>query len=499
MTTPLNADQALAFAERVWEGEILPALNEYIRIPNKSQTFDAQWREHGHMERAVALVEAWCRRQPVPGLSVEVHRLDGRAPVILMEVAGHDGGDPHTPGAAARDGGVAAGRASADTVLLYGHLDKQPEMTGWREGLSPWEPVREGDRLYGRGGADDGYSAFASLAALRLLREQGLGHARCVVLIEAGEESGSPDLPAYMEALAARIGKPSLVVCLDSGCANYEQLWSTTSLRGVLTGVLRVDVLTEGVHSGAAGGVVPSSFRLLRQVLSRVEDEQTGRILVDALHVAIPPARRAEVVGSAEVLRDEVASVFPWLPGRAPAVEHAEDVVELLLDRTWRPSLAVTGAEGLPEPAVAGNVLRPFTAVKLSVRIPPRVDPQVAGRAFKDALEKDPPPAARVSFSGGSGAAGWDAPPLAPWLEAASDAASRAFFGKPAMSMGEGGTIPFMAMLGERFPEAQFLITGVLGPQSNAHGPNEFLHIPAAKKLTCCVASVIAAHLGRAR
>jgi acetylornithine deacetylase/succinyl-diaminopimelate desuccinylase-like protein len=479
MSTPptLNADLALAFAERVWEGEILPALARYIRIPNKSQAFDASWREHGHMERAVALVEAWCREQPVPGLTVEVHRLEGRAPVILLEIPGSEAG-------------------SADTVLLYGHLDKQPEMTGWREGLSPWEPVREGDKLYGRGGADDGYSAFASLAAIRVLHEQGVRHARCVVLIEAGEESGSPDLPAYIEALAARIGEPTLVVCLDSGCGNYEQMWSTTSLRGLVGGTLRVDVLTEGVHSGSASGIVPSSFRVLRQVLSRVEDEMTGKVLVDALHVEIPAQRRAQVEAAADALRSEVVETLPWSPGTHPVTT---DIVELVLNRTWRPALAVTGVDGMPPLAIAGNVLRPHTAVKISMRIPPRVDPQVAERALKAALEQDPPYGARVVFTGGQAAAGWDAPPLAPWLEAASDAASRAFFGKPAMSMGEGGTIPFMAMLGEKFPAAQFLITGVLGPQSNAHGPNEFLHIPTGKKLTCCVAGVLAAHFTRAR
>jgi len=463
---------ALASSERIWEAEILPALAEYIRIPNKSQAFDARWREHGHMERAVALIEAWCRRQPVPGLTVEVHRLEGRAPVILMEVPG----------------------AGSDTVLLYGHLDKQPEMIGWREGLSPWEPVREGDKLYGRGGADDGYAAFASLSALRLLDEQKIPHARCVILIEAGEESGSPDLPAYIEALADRIGEPSLIVCLDSGCGNYEQLWSTTSLRGLAGGVLRVEILREGVHSGAATGIVPSSFRIVRQILSRIEDERTGKVLLDDLHVAIPAARVAQTEASAEALRHEVLHAFPFHDGAHP-VEG--ELLDLLLNRTWRPALAVTGAEGFPPVESAGNVLRPYTAVKLSMRIPPRLDPDRAQHALKAALEKDPPYGARVTFEGEHVAAGWDAPPLAPWLEKASDEMSRAFFGKPAMNMGEGGTIPFMFMLGEKFPEAQFLITGVLGPQSNAHGPNEFLHVPMAKRLTGCVAGVIAAHHAR--
>ena len=471
-TRTLNASHAKAFAERVWEDEILPAISEYIHIPNKSQAFDPKWREHGHMERAVALIEAWCRKQPVAGLTVEVVRLEGRAPVILMEVSGQ----------------------GPDTVLLYGHLDKQPEMTGWRAGLSPWEPVREGDKLYGRGGADDGYSAFASLAALRLLQEQELPHARCVILIEAGEESGSPDLPAYIDALAARIGNPTLVVCLDSGCGNYDQLWSTTSLRGLVGGNLKVQILTEGVHSGGATGIVASSFRILRQVLSRVEDESSGRVLVEELHVNIPPGRIAQAKAAAETLGAELHQGMPFVPGAKPI---SFDLGELMLNHTWRPALAVTGVEGLPPLDSAGNVLRPFTTVKLSMRIPPRVDPHKATAALKGALEKDPPYGAKVSFEAEKASTGWDAPPLAPWLEAATNAASETFFGKPAMAMGEGGTIPFMGMLGEKFPEAQFLITGVLGPQSNAHGPNEFLHVPTGKKLTCCVAQVITAHFSR--
>ena len=474
MSTPskLNPSVASTSADRIWEEEIVPALFEYIRIPNKSQAFDPAWREHGHMERAVMLIEGWCRKQPIEGLTVEVVRLGERTPVILMEVPGK--GD--------------------DTVLLYGHLDKQPEMVGWREGLSPWEPVREGDKLYGRGGADDGYSAFASLAAIRLLQEQKVPHARCVILIEAGEESGSPDLPAYIEKLAARIGKPSLVVCLDSGCGNYDQMWSTTSLRGLVGGNLRVQILTEGVHSGAASGIVPSTFRIARQLLSRIEDEVTGRMLVGELDVEIPAGRLAQAEAAASALGDVVAGEFPWVPGARPM---GEDRTQLVLNRTWRPTVSVTGVDGMPSLDNAGNVLRPQTTFKLSIRIPPRVDPQRATAAVKAALEKDPPYGAKVAFESEKAGQGWDAPALAPWLEAAQNSASNAYFGKPAIAMGEGGTIPFMGMLGEKFPQAQFLITGVLGPQSNAHGPNEFLHIPTGKKLTCCVASVIADHHNR--
>ena len=474
LTPALDLKAALRSSETIWEREILPALHDYIRIPNQSPAFDSKWALHGHMDRAVALIEDWCRAQAqhLPGLTLEVIRLEGRTPLLYLEVPGK----------------------GPDTVLLYGHLDKQPAMTGWRPELSPWEPTREGDKLYGRGGADDGYSAFASISALRLLAEQKIPHARCVILIEACEESGSPDLPAYIEHLAPRIGTPSLVVCLDSGCGNYQQLWSTTSLRGMIAGVLRVQILTEGVHSGDASGIVASSFRILRQLLSRIEDEQTGRVLLRELHVAVPPARLRQAREAAETLGLAIFDKFPFVPGAAPMVQ---DLTEMVLNRTWRPTVSVVGVEGVPTLEAAGNVLRPQTALKLSLRIPPRVDPAVALAAVKSTLEKDPPYGAKVVFDADKASVGWDAPPLAPWLEAAVSRASNACWDKPAMSMGEGGTIPFMGMLGEKFPQAQFLITGVLGPQSNAHGPNEFLHIPTGKRLTAAVASVIADHLTR--
>jgi acetylornithine deacetylase/succinyl-diaminopimelate desuccinylase-like protein len=381
-----------------------------------------------------------------------------------------------------------------DTVLLYGHLDKQPEMSGWREGLGPWTPIRDGDKLYGRGGADDGYAAFASLAALRLLAEQAQRRARCVVLIECCEESGSFDLPAYIEHLAPRIGTPSLVVCLDSGCANYDQLWMTTSLRGLVAGDLTVKILREGVHSGDASGIVPSSFRILRMLLSRIEDQDTGWMMVDELHTEIPEQRMQQARAAARALGFEVFSKFPFVGGAMPA---PTEVHEMILARTWRPTLSVTGVDGIPPLFNAGNVLRPYTTCKLSIRIPPRVDPELATIAIKQALESEPPYGAEVTFTPEKAAPGWDAPPLAEWLGAALDRCSTSYFGKPAMAIGEGGTIPFMGMLGERFPEAQFLITGVLGPGSNAHGPNEFLHIPTAKRLTCCVAEVLVAHATR--
>ena len=472
-TNHFDPSQARDFVGAKWDAEIVPQLVEYIRIPNKSPMFDADWVKHGYMEQAVSLMETWARAQDVPGMTLEVVRLEGRTPLIFIEVPAANGG------------------RNDDCILLYGHLDKQPEMTGWDEGKGAWEPVMEGDRLYGRGGADDGYAIYGSLAAVMALQAQGAAHARCVVLIEACEESGSYDLPAYVDHLAERIGKPSLVVCLDSGCGNYDQLWRTTSLRGMAGGNLTVKVLEEGVHSGDASGIVPSSFRIIRELLSRIEDERTGRILVDGMHVEIPAERRQQAGKVAEVLGTDVYDKFPFLPGMTPM---ASDLTELVLNRTWRPALSITGADGLPALSSAGNVLRPQTSVKLSLRLPPTLDGKRGGELLQEALLKDPPYGAQVSLHLEKASTGWNAPALAPWLENAIDQASQDFFGKPAMYMGEGGTIPFMGMLGEKFPGAQFMITGVLGPHSNAHGPNEFLHIPMGKGVTACVARVIAEH-----
>ena len=454
-----------------WDEAIVPALVEYIRVPAKSPHFDHEWQTHGYIEDVARLAAQWCERHAIAGMKLEIVRLEGRTPCLLIEV-------PGTP-------------ASKDTVLLYGHLDKQPEMTGWRAGLGPWTPVIEDGKLYGRGGADDGYAVFCAMAALKQLHDDKRPHRRCVILIECCEESGSFDLPAYLEALAPRIGAVSFVVGLDSGCGNYRQLWGTTSLRGLVNGVLTVEVLTEGVHSGDASGVVASSFRIARAVLDRLDSAQTGVVADKALHAEIPAERKTQAQRAAQVLGDEVWRKFPFVDEM-----HAMhgDVAELIFNRTWRPMLAITGADGLPSPANAGNVLRPKTQLVLSLRLPPTLHAERAAQRVKQILEADPPYGARVRFEYGQAATGWNAPATAPWLERAVSQASQKHYGQPAMWMGEGGTIPFMAMLGQKFPQAQFFITGVLGPHSNAHGPNEFLHIDYAKKLTACVADVLTAH-----
>ena len=377
-----------------------------------------------------------------------------------------------------------------ETILLYGHCDKQPEMVGWADGLGPWQAVRRGDRLYGRGAQDDGYAVFCALTAIEAVQRSGAPHARCVVLIEACEESGSGDLPAYMEALAARIGEPDLVICLDSGCGNYDQLWGTTSLRGIVNGVLTVEVLTEGMHSGAASGIVPSSFRIARQLLSRIEDDRTGAVVKD-FHVELPPARLAEARAVVDVLAAGEGDRFPVMPGMRYA---KEDPVDLLLAGTWEPALSIIGADGMPvdrrrrQRAAAEDLAQALAADPADAR-------RGAGHTPPARAPRGGPAVRRPrDVQGGDAVAGLGCPGHQPWLLEALHAASQRHFGKPAMFKGLGGSIPFMAMLGERFPRAQFFITGTGGPGSNAHGPNEFLHLPMAKRLTACVADVIVDH-----
>jgi acetylornithine deacetylase/succinyl-diaminopimelate desuccinylase-like protein len=458
-----------AHIARTWQDSIVDRLVAYVRIPNKSPMFDPQWQSHGYMEQAIQLMADWCRAQPLAGMRVTLQRLPGRTPLLLADIPGE------LPGC----------------VLLYGHMDKQPEFTGWLPGLGPWEPVIRDGRLYGRGAADDGYAVFSSLTAIAALKAQQVRLPRCLVLIEACEESGSEDLPAHLAALGDSLGEPSLVVCLDAECGNYDQLWCTTSLRGNLIGTLTVRVLTEGVHSGLATGIAPTPFRILEQLLARLESPVTGDLLLDELHVTLPPDRRAQAVVAAQVMGAEVAGRLPWAAGTQPV---SNDPTELIINSTWCATLAVTGADGLPAVGSAGNVLLPELSVKLSLRLPPTCDAARAEQAVRETLEREPPYGAEVRFETGGATGGWNAPAFAPWLEQSIGRASRAVYGRDAVHLGCGGTIPFMGMLGERFPRTQFFITGVLGPHANAHGPNEFLHLDYAQKVTACVSLVLADH-----
>jgi acetylornithine deacetylase/succinyl-diaminopimelate desuccinylase-like protein len=474
----LDNAAALSQVTEQWDRDIVRQLTDYIAIPAKSPGFDKDWAQHGYIETVVRNAASWVEAQKVEGLKLEIVRLPGRTPVLFFEIA-------------------ATKKDTKQTVLMYGHLDKQPEFTGWRSDLGPWTPKYEDGKLYGRGGADDGYAVYASIAAVQALKAQKVEHPRIVGIVETCEESGSYDLLPYVDALRPRLGDVGLVICLDSGAGNYDQLWLTTSLRGMASGVLKVQILTEGVHSGDSSGLVPSSFRIMRQVLDRLEDSKNGRLLPASFHCEIPADRIEQAKATAKILGEEVYKRFPWAHydcggSTQFALPTTTDPLQALINRTWIPTLSVTGAEGFPALQDAGNVLRPYTAFKLSLRLPPLVDAEHAVQELKALLEDNAPYQAKVTFEGDHAATGWNAPDTAPWFARALDAASQAHFGAPCGYIGQGGTIPLMNMLSQGFPTSQMMVCGVLGPKSNAHGPNEFLHVPYAKKLTAAVAQVIA-------
>ncbi len=457
-----------------WRPEVLPLLEEFATIPNVSPAFEPGWEEAGHMETAAGLLAEWASARTLPGSEVELVRLPGLTPTVVVDVPATD------PGA-------------TGTVLVYGHYDKQPPFEGWGEGRGPWSPVLEGDRLYARGVADDGYALPSALVALEAVAAAGGRHGRCVVIAEGSEESGSPHLPEVLSHLAGRIGAPDLVVALDSGSPTYDRLWITTSLRGALVGTLTVEVLEQGVHSGSAGAVVPSSFRLARLLLDRIEDPATGNLVPGELRVDPPEWARSDAAALAEALAEEGldAAPFPVVEG---LVLQGADGAERALRTAWAGAVAVVGADGLPPTQQAGAVLRPSTTLKLVVRLPPTADAGAASSAIERELTARPPNGATVTWTETQAAGGWAAPPFAPWLRAAVDDASRAGFAKPSGRLGEGGTIPFMGWLAARFPEAQILAAGVLGPGSNAHGPDESLHLPTAERVTASLAVLLDAH-----
>lgn len=458
-----------------WDSDILPSLSDLVRIPAVSKLFDPNWPVTGHLDRAAEHLRAWLSAREIPGATVEILRLPGLTPVVLMDVPASE----DMPS----DGG---------TVLLYGHLDKQPPVGGWSEGLDPWIPVIRGHRLYGRGAADDGYSGYAATSAIEAVRATGGRHARCLVLLETSEESGSPDLDAYLEAYRARLGDISLVVCLDAGGQDYERLWLTTSLRGLCSVTATVTVLESGQHSGTASGVVPSSFRIFRQLLDRIEDSRSGEILLPELHGDLPADRAGEMKALADVAPGAAANAFPLVEGMSAA---ADSDYELMVNNAWRPTLSVIGAAGLPLPEDAGNVLRPFTTLTLSFRLPPLVDAHAALAAVKRALTTDVPYGAKVTLSREETGPGWNAPSTADWLQKALDVVSTEVFGgNQCVPLGLGGSIPFMGSLGEAYPNAQFVVTGALSSDSNPHVPDEWLHIPQAKRVTESVALILNAH-----
>lgn len=470
----MNTSEAKKITNRLWGNAVIPGLSEFIRIPAKSPAYDEHWQKNGNLFAAANLLAHWAAAQNVPGLTYKILQLKNKTPCLYIDIPGYFKED--------------------NTNLFYAHLDKMPENEGWSSDLGPWKPVIKNNRLFGRGSVDDGYALFTLITAIKILEKQRIPYNRTVIIIEASEESGSYDLPIYLDYLRKNIGTPSLIMCLDVGCGDYEHLWCTSSLRGIVEGTLQVEVLKEPVHSGAISGIIPSSFSIIRQLLDRIEDAKTGKVLLKSCNITIPDYAKKQAKNLAAYLGKTIYTDFPLLKNIQPKSNKLD---ELLLNRTWKPTLSIIGAEGLPRVKDASTVLRPMTALQLSIRIPPLCDPQRVIHELTQTLEKNPPNGAKVSFVPAPPMTGWAAPETSSWLATAIEQASLKYFGKKPMFVSEGGSIGVIPILQQQYPKAQFFLTGAAGPNSNEHGPNESLHLPTAKKLTCCVAEVLAANSTR--
>lgn len=467
----LEAKDTLRSSKEAWEGRNLELLKQYLAIKNVSPQFDSDWEKNGEMDRAVDLYVQHAKEQGqrINGFEIIVVREAGRTPLIVI---------------------TAEGTAPGNT-LIYGHLDKQPEGGQWREDTPPWQATVKDGKLYGRGGADDGYALPAALTSLRILDERGVSRPRCTIIIETCEESGSLDLPYHLglEEVAKRIGTPDTVVCLDSEAGDYKGLWETTSLRGLVDGTLEVEVLNEGKHSGKVGGAVRTSSNIASDLISRIENVETGEVVPADFYVPIPKEREEQIQKAAPLLAEEVRKEL-----EEAGATHltTDDPKELIRRLTWKPTLEVIGADDIPATKDAGNVLRPKTTLRLSMRIPPTLDAATAAAKLKELLEANPPKGAKVTFTiNGTPGNGMNVSEHSQTFKKNIADASETYFGGEAKAMGIGGSIPFMRMLQEKFPQAQFLITGVLGPGSNAHGPNEFLDLSYVEKLTAALAGVV--------
>ncbi len=464
-----DMDGLLSMSDEIWEQSILPSLSNFIEIKALSPLFEPDWDKLGELDATIDLFCEWVERQELDGLTYSVHRIEDRSPVLLITVEGTGPGE----------------------VVFYSHLDKQPSKPElWSEGLGPLSAVRRGPWLFGRGSIDDGYGGYLCVAALKLLQNSNTPHPKCSFLIETCEESGSYDLPPYLEALKEDLGEPDMIVVMDSGGPDYEHIWITEALRGLISGTLSIKVSHEGIHSGTSGGSIPSSFRIARTLLDRVEDSNSGQILIPEMHVDISDDLRKKAESLAGVVGNSLWDQLPTVDSLKPV---SEDTADMILGMNWQPSLCVIGADGLPSVQVAGNVLRTNTDLKLSFRIPPGVDADTIEPILKETLEKDPPYGAQVTFSPDSSANGFHSPPLEGEVRRAITESSVHFTGKPPLATWIGGTIPFMAMMQSRYPSAKFLCTGASGPGNNAHGPDEKLHIPSAKRLTAVLATTVAA------
>ena len=463
----MDYDKTIKEISNEFDTNIIPSLSDYIRIDNLSPNYDPEWETNFKLEKAGYHLLVWSLNQGVKGMKGELIKEPGRTPMVYLEIPP---------------------QGSDKTILLYGHFDKQPHLGEWAEGLGPTKPVIKDGNLYGRGASDDGYSTYTCVSAIKAIQSQKGKHGKIIITIEGGEESGSPDLVYYLKKLSDRIGTPDLMVCMDSGCKDYNTFWITTSLRGVCVLDLTVECLEESVHSGSGSGIAPDSFTIMRILLDRLQDSKTGKSLVP-IDVEIPSYRIEDAKKLGEYMKEKcVNDIVKLSPGVKPL---SDDYSEIILNNTWRSTVVVTGMSYFPPAETAGNVLRAKTQCRISVRLPPIFNCKQSEVVLKEILEKDPPFNSKVTCKIMVSGNGWAAKDLCEPLKKSFNESSKKIFGKEFYNSGEGGSIPFIAELGELFPKCEMLVTGVLGPGSNAHCLNECLNIQFTKNITVALAHAI--------
>ena len=465
----LNADKTREIIDAHWDNWYVKGLCEFIEVPNLTPMVDPNYLTNGLNEKAMALVDDYINKLEIKGISKKIFQPDGMTPLIVYAVDKAEGG-------------------SDAQIMFYGHLDKQPWMDGWDEGLGPTKPVIRGEYLYGRGGGDDGYSPFSTMLAIKNAQLQGIKHSRIVLVLETEEESGSPNLINLLNIAKDFIGNPDYLFCLDSGAFDYNQLWLTSSLRGITLMDVTVKAGKGGYHSGEVGGIVPETFRVMRHLLNRLDDPKTG-LPMEELNTELPAYARPEAERMVALSGEAMCKKYKMEEGVKYCSQ--DNLVEMYLNNTWRANLSVTGAGGLPDYNRAGNVVRPQTTLRLSYRLPPNMDCHKAAAIVKQKLTTDVPHDCIVEIKGDHNGNGWCMKDPEPWFHDVINNASKNFYDREYGSYGMGGSIPFLSQLGGLYPNTFIVALGLLGPQSNAHAPNESVNLTYAKKLTMCMSHIL--------
>ena len=455
---------------------LIPSISEFIKIPNQSRSFDSEWATNGLQEKACKFAMDFAEKQEIQNLTMTLIEEKDKTPAILAIIDPFKNNETDITDI-------------SKTILMYGHIDKQPPLHGkWSKGLGPHTPVIKNNKLYGRGGSDDGYAWFTCILLAKTLQQNGIPHNRLVLFFETDEESGSRDLMHHLNKYKNQIGEPSLIICLDSGTTDYDHMCLTTTLRGLICFKLRVDVLTHGVHSGSASGIIPSSFRILRNVLDQFENSNTGE-LPPQFSVDIPQDKYGQAKLLTDLNQGNIDFKFPILEG---VESMGYSGFQNYINRIWKPQLSITGIDGLPSISKAGNVLLPFTEVTCSLRLPPSKPAQQTKldiQKFFDQVKI--PHNAKLSCNILKTGSGFECPSYSPSFLEIINKSGLETFGNPVHFYGVGGSIPFLNDIKNVFPKSQFIITGVLGPNSNAHGPDEMLHLDYLEKLVLALAKIL--------